>query len=144
MNNVQKRNLLALVAGALFGAGLAAAGMTDPRKVQAFLDLFGAWDPTLVFVMGAAVTVTLVCFRLVLRRKTPLFDDKFWLPTRTDIDFRLVFGSVLFGIGWGLFGYCPAPAVGALVYGHSEAFLFVGAMLAGVFVEWGWRRIRGS
>lgn len=135
-----KREVSAAVAGLLFGGGLAAAGMTDPRKVQAFLDLFGAWDPTLVFVMGAAVAVTLLTFRLVLRRPAPILDDRFHVPARTDLDRRLVVGSLLFGIGWGLFGYCPAPAIGALVYGHAEAFLFVGAMLAGVFAEWGWRQ----
>lgn len=142
MTSTQQRNLAALATGTLFGAGLAAAGMTDPRKVQAFLDLFGAWDPTLAFVMGAAVLVTLVCFRLVLRRPAPLFDGSFHLPTRRDIDVPLVAGSLLFGAGWGLFGYCPAPAIGALVYGNAEAFLFVGAMLVGVFAEWGWRRLK--
>lgn len=136
-----KRELSALLAGLMFGGGLAAAGMTDPRRVQGFLDLFGDWDPTLAFVMGAAVAVTVICFRLVLRRPTPILDEQFHLPTRRDIDYRLVVGSLLFGIGWGLFGYCPGPAIGGLVYGHGETFLFVGAMLAGVFAEWGYRKL---
>src|SRR3990167_8933169 len=136
-----KRELSALAAGTLFGAGLAAAGMTDPRKVLAFLDLLGDWDPTLVFVMGAAVAVTLLSFRFVLRRPAPLFDASFHLPTRRDIDYRLVVGSLLFGVGWGLFGYCPGPAIGGLVYAHAETFIFVGAMLVGVFIE---RAVRGG
>ena len=136
-----KSEVSATVAGLLFGAGLAAAGMTDTRKVIGFLDLFGDWNPTLVFVMGSAVAVTMLTFRLVLRRPAPILDDKFHVPTRRDIDYRLVVGSLLFGIGWGLFGYCPGPAIGGLVYGHAETFLFVGAMLVGVFAEWGVRRV---
>jgi uncharacterized membrane protein YedE/YeeE len=138
-----KREISALVAGALFGGGLAAAGMTDPLRVLAFLDLFGAWDPTLVYVMGAAVAVTLLTFRFVLRRPAPLFDEHFHVPTRRDLDARLVAGSLMFGVGWGLYGYCPGPAIGALVYAHGETLLFVGAMLAGVFAEYGWRKLRG-
>lgn len=137
-----KRELAALACGLLFGAGLAAAGMTDPGKVLAFLDVLGAWDPTLMVVMGAAVGVAWLAFRQILRRPEPLFDTVFHLPARKDIDTRLVVGAVLFGVGWGLYGYCPGPALGALVYGNADAFLFVGAMLAGVFAEWGWRRLR--
>lgn len=135
-----KREISALLAGLLFGTGLAAASMTDPRKVLAFLDLLGDWNPTLAYVMGTAVAVTWVAFRVALRRPAPILDDKFHIPTRRDIDYRLVVGSLLFGIGWGLFGYCPGPAIGALVYGHAETMLFVAAMLAGVFIEWGVRR----
>lgn len=137
-----KREGAALACGLLFGAGLAAAGMTDPGKVLAFLDVLGAWDPTLMVVMGAAVGVAWLAFRKIWRRPEPLFDTTFHLPARKDIDTRLVVGAVLFGIGWGLYGYCPGPALGSLVYGNIDAFLFVGAMLAGVFAEWGWRRFR--
>lgn len=134
------RKVAALACGLLFGAGLAAAGMTDPLKVLAFLDVFGAWDPTLLLVMGAAVTVACISFHWVLRRPAPLLDTRFHLPTRHEIDARLVTGALLFGVGWGLFGYCPGPAIGALVYGRTETFLFLAAMLAGVFLEWGWRQ----
>lgn len=136
-----RRELVALASGLLFGAGLAAAGMTDPAKVLAFLDVLGAWDPTLMVVMGGAVGVSAVAYRLAFSRPAPLFEARFYLPTRLDIDRRLVVGALLFGVGWGLFGYCPGPAIAALVYGNPEAFLFVGAMLAGVFAEWGWRRL---
>lgn len=136
-----RRELSALACGLLFGAGLAAAGMTSPDKVLAFLDVLGAWDPTLMVVMGAAVAVAMPAYRLLLRRPAPLFDVRFHWPTRVEIDRRLVVGALLFGTGWGLFGYCPGPAIGALVYGNGEALLFVGAMLAGVFAEWGWRRV---
>ena len=138
-----KRDAMSLLCGVLFGAGLAAAGMTDPRKVQAFLDLFGDWDPSLAFVMGSALAVTCVAFPLVLRRTSPLFDVKFHLPWKTEIDSRLVVGALLFGVGWGLYGYGPGPAIGALVYGHVETLLFVAALLAGVFAEWAWRRRSG-
>lgn len=106
----------ALVSGASFGAGLAASGMTDPGKVLAFLDLFGAWDPSLMFVMGGAVLVTVVTFRFVLARATPVFAQRFHLPTRTHIDTPLLVGAAIFGIGWGLIGYCPGPAIAALAY----------------------------
>ena len=135
-----KRELAALACGVLFGAGLAAAGMTNPAKVLAFLDVLGDWDPTLLVVMGGAVAVATLAYRLAFRRGAPLFEARFSLPTRQDIDRRLVVGALLFGIGWGLFGYCPGPAIAALAHGNPEAFLFVGAMLAGVFAEWGWRR----
>jgi len=137
-----RRELAALLCGALFGGGLAAAGMTDPSKVLAFLDLLGDWDPTLMVVMAAAVGVTMLAFRVILRRPAPLFDASFHLPLSKEVDARLVTGAVLFGIGWGLYGYCPGPALGALVYGQPEPFLFVAAMLAGVFAEWAWRQRR--
>jgi uncharacterized membrane protein YedE/YeeE len=134
------RELSALTCGVLFGVGLAAAGMTDPAKVLAFLDVLGAWDPTLMVVMGTAVIVAMVAFRLTLRRPAPLLDTRFFLPASKEIDHRLVSGALLFGVGWGLYGYCPGPAIGSLVYGHAEAALFVGAMVSGVLAEWAWRQ----
>jgi uncharacterized membrane protein YedE/YeeE len=130
-----KRNLAALLAGLLFGLGLAIAQMTSPLKVLAFLDIFGNWDPSLAFVMGGAVAVTLVGFRLVLRQPAPLFDTKFHLPTRHDLDRNLILGAALFGTGWGIGGFCPGPAVAALAFGSLEPVLFVIAMLAGAQLQ---------
>lgn len=121
--------LAALLSGVLFGLGLAISGMTDPAVVLGFLDLFGNFNPALMFVLGGAVGTTMLAFRLVLRRPAPLLEDKFQLPTRKDIDARLVIGAGLFGIGWGLAGYCPGPALvsaGALV---DTALVFVPVML---------------
>jgi uncharacterized membrane protein YedE/YeeE len=121
----------ALVAGTLFGLGLAISGMINPRKVLGFLDIAGAWDPTLAFVMLGALAVTMPAFRFVVRREGPWFARKFALPQRKDVDVRLVTGSLLFGIGWGLAGFCPGPALAALVVGAPRVYVFVAAMIAG-------------
>jgi uncharacterized membrane protein YedE/YeeE len=121
-----------LLAGLLFGTGLVISGMINPAKVVAFLDVAGAWDPSLAFVMLGAVLVTAVGYRLSFLRARPLFDDVFRLPTRTDLDASLLIGAALFGIGWGLGGYCPGPALAGLGLGHPETFTFVAAMLAGM------------
>ena len=126
-----KSSWISLLAGLLFGLGLAIAQMTNPLKVLGFLDVAGDWDPSLAFVMGAAVVVTLVGFRLVLQRARPLWSAQFHLPTLTRIDFRLILGAALFGIGWGLTGYCPGPAIAALVSGNVEVWYVVPAMLLG-------------
>lgn len=118
-----------LLAGLLFGAGLVVSGMTLPSKVRGFLDFAGDWDPTLVFVMGGAVLVHLVAHRLVRERAHPLLADRFQLPTRKDIDARLVVGAALFGVGWGLGGFCPGPAVTSVVGGAPSVFAFLAAML---------------
>ena len=123
--------LVSLVAGVVFGLGLAVAEMTNPLKVLDFLDLAGNWDPSLAFVMGGAVIVTLVAFRFVLRRPVPLYGDRFHLPTLTQLDRKLLGGAALFGIGWGLAGYCPGPALATILSGNSETWLFVPAMLVG-------------
>lgn len=123
--------LVSLVAGVVFGLGLAVAEMTNPLKVLDFLDLAGNWDPSLAFVMGGAVLVTLVAFRFVLRRAVPLYGDRFHLPTLTQLDRKLLGGAALFGIGWGLAGYCPGPALATILSGNSETWLFVPAMLVG-------------
>ena len=127
-----RRLLPPLVSGALFGAGLALGGMTDPARVRGFLDLFGAWDPTLAFVMGGAVLVMAVAWRFQPRLAHPLFADGFSLPDRSDITGKLVLGSALFGIGWGVAGLCPGPGVAALVIEPQGAATFVVAMLAGM------------
>ena len=123
------RVLAALLSGVLFGLGLAISGMTDPNVVIGFLDLFGDFNPALMFVLGGAVGTTLVAFRFVLRRPSPVLAADFQLPTRKDIDARLLTGAGLFGIGWGLAGYCPGPALvsaGALI---DTALVFVPVML---------------
>ncbi|WP_114394546.1 DUF6691 family protein [Oleisolibacter albus] len=126
------RLISSLLAGLLFGAGLALSGMIDPAKVLGFLDVAGDWDPSLAFVMGGALAVTLLGYRLVLRRPHPLFDAAFHLPSRRDIDARLLGGAALFGIGWGLAGYCPGPALASLGFGGRGVLTFVLAMLAGM------------
>lgn len=125
------RLFAASMAGLLFGLGLVVSRMNDPRVVLGFLDVAGAFDPTLLFVLAGAVSVTAIAFRVVLRRPRPLLDDRFHLPVSRTIDRRLVLGAAMFGIGWGLAGYCPGPAFVALGGGLSEALYFMPAMLAG-------------
>ena len=126
-----ERNISALIAGVVFGLGLTISQMINPEKVLAFLDIFGAWDPSLAFVMGGALLVTGIGYRFVWRRARPLFADGFQLPTNNKLDIRLAGGAVLFGVGWGLVGLCPGPALAGLLLGGGDTLLFVGAMLAG-------------
>ena len=133
--------LVALFAGALFGLGLAVSGMTNPAKVIGFLDFAGGWDPTLAFVMGGALLVTIPAFRLILGRPRPILADGFALPAKSTLDARLLGGAALFGVGWGLSGFCPGPAVVALVTGLTPVFAFVAAMVAGmVLYAWVFER----
>ena len=125
----------ALIAGILFGLGLTLSGMSDPAKVLGFLDITGDWVPDLIFVMGGAVVVTLTFTPFVVTRARPLFADSFSLPTTQTLDMRLVSGAVLFGVGWGLSGYCPGPAVVSLLYGYESTIVFCLAMLAGMSIE---------
>lgn len=129
-----KQNLIALVAGLLFGLGLSISQMVDPARVLGFLDVAGTWDPTLLFVLGGAVGVTVISFRFILRQPTPFFASKFSLPTKTDIDRPLIVGSALFGIGWGIAGYCPGPGITALVLGAWNPLLFVISLIVGSLV----------
>lgn len=124
-----KRSLSGLMAGALFGAGLLISQMTNPTKVLAFLDVTSDWDPSLAFVMGGAVLITFIGYRLVLRRSVPFFEDNFRLPTRQDIDSRLLVGAALFGIGWGLAGLCPGPALASASFGGTAVAIFTISML---------------
>ncbi|BAI91902.1 YeeE/YedE family protein [Arthrospira platensis NCB002] len=126
-----KENLIVLVSGILFGLGLGLSQMMDRDRVLRFLDVVGVWDPTLIFVLGGAVGVTAIAFRFVLRLPHPLFSNKFYLPTRQDIDPTLIMGAAIFGIGWGIGGYCPGPAITALVLGILNPVLFIIAMIAG-------------
>lgn len=125
--------LINLALGLLFGVGLIVSGMSNPAKVLNFLDLAGTFDPSLAFVMGGAVLVAFVGFRLVLTREKPLLAPRFQLPTRTDIDARLIVGPALFGIGWGLGGFCPGPAFTALSLAAPGTLVFIPAMLAGMW-----------
>lgn len=126
------RQLAILVSGMLFGAGLALGGMTDPARVRGFLDLFGDWDPTLAFVMGGAVIIMVVAWQCQPRLSRPVFADAFVLPTRQDLTAKLVGGSALFGIGWGVAGLCPGPAIAALAIEPASAVIFLVSMLAGM------------
>jgi uncharacterized protein len=124
----------ALASGVVFGFGLSLSGMTRTEKVRGFLDFLGAWDPSLMFVMGGAVLVHLVAYRLSARRKAPLFAPSFVVPTRSDVTPRLLVGSALFGVGWALGGFCPGPGLVSIVSGAPAAITFVVAMLAGLAV----------
>ena len=130
-----KFSIAALLSGALFGLGLAMSGMTDPRIVLGFLDVFGDFDPTLAFVLGGAVTITALLFRLVLRRGSPVLADTFQLSNLKQVDRKLLGGAALFGIGWGIAGYCPGPALAGLGIGSVEALWFIPAMLAGILLH---------
>ena len=127
--------LFALFTGLVFGAGIAVSGMMDPAKVLNFFDLAGAWDPSLAFVMGGALIVTFVGYRLAWRRAKPLFGETFQVPTSTVIDGKLIGGSALFGIGWGVAGFCPGAAIPALGTGRWEVALFLVAVVVGFYVR---------
>lgn len=139
---INKRLFFALLAGALFAVGLVLSGMTQPAKIIGFLNVaglfdptrFGRWDPSLAFVMGGALLVTLVAFAVTPRPgRKPWLAESFQLPTRKDIDARLVLGAALFGIGWGLAGYCPGPALASVLTGGLDALVFVAALAAGMW-----------
>lgn len=125
--------MLSLLAGAVFGGGLLLSGMTQPAKVINFLDVLGSWDPSLAFVMAGAIAVHFLAYRLVPRLPKPIWGARWSLPTRRDVDLRLLGGAALFGAGWGLGGYCPGPALTSAVAGASSTLLFTGAMLAGMW-----------
>ncbi len=125
--------LSALVAGIIFGLGLIVSGMTNPAKVLNFLDVFGNWDASLAFVMAGAIAVTFVGYRVLRGRAAPLFAKAFSWPTRTDINARLISGAALFGIGWGLIGLCPGPALTSATFGGIATAIFVAAMFAGMW-----------
>jgi len=124
--------LISLISGIIFGLGLIISGMANPAKVLSFLDLTGNWDPSLAFVMAGALFIGFFAFLYAARRKTTLLGKELKLPSSTKIDRRLVLGSILFGTGWGLAGFCPGPALVGLAMGLPEALVFVVAMLAGM------------
>jgi hypothetical protein len=130
-----KTMLSALVCGLIFGAGLLISGMTETQKVQGFLDIFGAWDPSLAVVMASALVVTFVGFLVARRRTAPLFEARALWPTKARIDAPLVGGAVLFGAGWGLIGFCPGPAIADLSTGAPAVIAFVVAMAVGMAAQ---------
>lgn len=138
------RTPLALASGTLFGAGLAISGMLDPVRVRGFLDLFGAWDPTLAFVMGGAMIPMALAWLVQRRMRGPLADTTFHLPETDPITARLIGGAALFGIGWGLGGLCPGPGLAAFAINPAAASIFVAAMLVGFAVVWAFERPRQS
>lgn len=129
-----KNAVTAFWVGVLFAVGLGLSGMTQPQKVIGFLDLFGAWDPSLLFVMGGAVGVHFFAYRWSLQRTSPLFSAKWHLPTKKEITPSLIIGSFLFGIGWGIAGYCPGPALTSLVTFGRQPILFVVSMITGMYL----------
>jgi len=135
------KNTIALISGLLFGFGLALSHMVDPNKVLNFLDIAGNWDPSLAFVLGGAVAITLPMFRLILRSPKPLVHTRFHLPVQTRLDRRLIIGAAIFGIGWGLAGYCPGPGISALVLGIWQPVIFVLALIVGS-LAYRWLSIR--
>ena len=133
-----KAKISIFVSGLILALGLAVSGLTNADRVIGFLNVAGDWDPSLAFVMGGAIAVHLLFFRLIMRRESPLFATHFGIPTRKDIDKRLVVGSALFGIGWGLGGFCPGPGIVSTMSFGREAVVFIGTMAAGM---WGFHKV---
>ncbi|HEY0062136.1 MAG TPA: YeeE/YedE family protein [Telluria sp.] len=138
------KTLMAFLTGLLFGLGLIMSGMTDPFKVLGFLDLAGRWDPSLVFVMGGALAVGGLAFPFIVRRTRSVLGETMCLPAATRVDRRLVLGSVTFGVGWGLAGYCPGPALVSLAQGGAKPLIFFLAMMAGMLLFEGIERLRNK
>lgn len=126
--------ILIYLTGLIFGIGISISGMANPAKVLNFFDLFGVWDPSLIFVMGGALITTFIGYKLVFGRSAPLFEQAYSLPTSRSLDARLIGGSAVFGIGWGIAGFCPGGALPALGTGRWEVFAFVAAVVAGIFI----------
>ena len=137
-----KGNFVSAFAGAVFAVGLAVSGMTKPDKVIGFLDLAGSWDASLAFVMVGAIIVYGLLSRIITKRTSPMFEASFHLPTRRDLDHRLILGAAIFGIGWGLGGFCPGPGIVSATTGGASAIVFVLGMTLGTLVEHGVARIR--
>lgn len=138
------QRLFEFLTGLLFGIGLIVAGMTDPGKVIGFLDITGAWDPSLALVMGGAVAVGVVAFAIAGKRREAALGGPMLLPERSGIDRRLVMGSLVFGVGWGLAGFCPGPALVAMGGGYLKAVVFTVAMIAGMLLQQWWDRRRSG
>lgn len=135
------RLIISYLIGLVFGVGISISGMANPAKVLNFFDVAGAWDPSLAFVMGGAVIVTFLGYRFVLNRSAPLLSNTFQLPTRRDLDLPLIGGSAVFGVGWGIAGFCPGGALPALGTGRSEVVIFVAALLVGIVIAKGLQAI---
>ena len=132
-------NIFSLLSGVLFGFGLAISSMINPAKIVGFLDITGNWDPSLAFVMGGAVFVTAVTFRIILNRPTPMFANKFELPSKVDLDGKLIFGAAIFGIGWAVSGLCQGPAISSIIFLDENLLIFICTLLLGSFVGKKWR-----
>lgn len=143
MQNTQ-RLLVALVAGILFGFGLSVAQMIDPAKVVNFLDFFGTWDPSLAFVMGGGLLVNAILTPFILKRAKPVFAEFFRVPNKAEVDRRIVIGGILFGVGWGIAGYCPGPMLTSLSFANTDILTIVGAYIVGTFAtKWGLNHLAG-
>ena len=138
------RILASYLIGLVFGVGISISGMANPAKVLNFFDLFGTWDPSLAFVMGGAVVTAFIGYRYVLKRPAPILEGRFQLPTRRDLDLPLILGSAIFGVGWGIAGFCPGGAIPALGTGRAEVVLFMAALLAGILTAKTLQRRRAS
>ncbi|WP_120497243.1 DUF6691 family protein [Kiloniella sp. EL199] len=128
-----KLSFVALIAGLIFGLGLIVSEMVNPAKILAFLDVAGDWDPSLAFVMGGALVTTGIGYKLIFSRNRPVLSSDFLLPVKKEIDGKLVMGAILFGIGWGITGLCPGPALTAFTIGSTEIYVFLFAMISGIF-----------
>lgn len=126
------RGVLTFLTGLIFGSGIAVSGMINPAKVLNFFDIAGAWDPSLAFVMAGAVVVAFIGYRVVLRRPKPVYEPSFGIPTKHAMDGRLILGSAIFGIGWGIAGFCPGGALPALGSGNMDVIIFVAALIVGI------------
>ncbi|HIF59156.1 MAG TPA: YeeE/YedE family protein [Rhodospirillales bacterium] len=132
-------NVFSLTSGLLFGFGLAVSSMINPAKIVGFLDITGNWDPSLAFVMGGAVFVTALTFRLILKRPKPIFTDIFELPSKVSLDGKLITGAAIFGIGWAMSGLCPGPAISSIGFLDEKLLIFVCTLLIGSFIGKKWR-----
>ena len=132
-------NIFSLISGLFFGFGLAVSCMINPAKIVGFLDITGNWDPSLAFVMGGAVFVTAVTFRVILKRPTPMFTNTFELPSKIDLDGKLIVGAAIFGIGWAVSGLCPGPAISSIIFLDENLLIFICTLLLGSFVGKKWR-----
>jgi uncharacterized membrane protein YedE/YeeE len=133
------RNVFSLTSGLIFGFGLAVSSMINPAKIVGFLDITGDWDPSLAFVMGGAVFVTALTFRLILKRPKPIFTDIFELPSKVSLDGKLITGAAIFGIGWAMSGLCPGPAISSIGFLDEKLLIFVCTLLIGSFIGKKWR-----
>ena len=133
------RNVFSLTSGLIFGFGLAVSSMINPVKIVGFLDITGNWDPSLAFVMGGAVFVTALTFRLILKRPKPIFTDIFELPSKVSLDGKLITGAAIFGIGWAMSGLCPGPAISSIGFLDEKLLIFVCTLLIGSFIGKKWR-----
>ncbi|RLJ40884.1 hypothetical protein BCF46_3455 [Litoreibacter meonggei] len=138
------RLIVSYISGLIFGIGISISGMANPAKVLNFFDVAGTWDPSLIFVMGGALMVTFVGYRFVLHRPAPTFEETFKLPASNELDLPLIGGSAVFGIGWGIAGFCPGGALPALGTGRSEVIIFTIALVSGIFAAKGLQRLSAT